>query len=533
VHGSTDARNWQILFAFYMASTTQHCDFLMLSCERKSKYARRHFVQIFSKPSTRYLRTCALAIALALAGCGGSDSDSGLGSGTPVVSPKVGVNVANPTVMGPIPVVTPPGSASHDYPQLATQANLASNGYVEEEYFFSGNATRYNTPDLQTGTAISAANPYKSRMIVRRPTNPAKFNGVVIVEWVNVTSGYNYDLLWQASSDHFMREGYAYVGVSAQRVGVHQEATGLKSWGPKRYASLDVTANGAITDDSLSYDIFAQGARAIQNPQGVNPLGNLSTPRLVIGSGVSQSQGRLVTYYNSVQPLHNLFDSFYLYLGVGGRLRTDLNVKVFKIDTENDVLLLGEGAARQPDSDRLRTWEIAGGSHVNFHDMVVRVPLVTRDALPIPNTNCDLPALSRVPAAHVLNAAYGHLVNWTTAGTLPPTAERIQLATVGTPPAPSTAVRDGYGNALGGIRLAEHAVATATNTGVNSGSAFCRLYGSHQPFTATQLSTLYLNHNAYVSAVTTVTNNNLTAGYILPTEAATTIQDADQSTIGK
>jgi hypothetical protein len=490
-------------------------------------------VQIFSKPSTRYLSTCALAVALALAGCGGSDSNSDSSSGTPIASPKVGVNVANPTVSGPIPVVAPPGSASHDYPQLATQANLAGNGYVEEEYFFAGNATRYNTPDLQTGSTISTGSPYKSRMIVRRPTDPAKFNGVVIVEWVNVTSGYNYDLLWQASSDHFMREGYAYVGISAQRVGVHQAATGLKSWGPTRYASLDVTANGTITDDSLSYDIFAQGARAVQNPQGVNPLGKLPTPRLVIGSGVSQSQGRLVTYYNSIQPLHNLFDSFYLYLGVGGRLRTDLDVKMFKIDTENDVMLLGEGAARQPDSDRLRTWEIAGASHVNSHDMDVRVPLVTRDALPIPNPSCDLPALSHVPAAHVLNAAYGHLVKWTTAGTSPPTAERIQLATVGTPPAPSIAVRDAFGNALGGIRLAEQAAATATNTGVNSGSGFCLLYGTHQPFTATQLSTLYPNHNAYVSAVTTATNKNLTAGYILPPDAAATIQAADQSAIGK
>lgn len=270
------------------------------------------------------------------------------------------------------------------------------------------------------------------------------------------------------------------------------------------------------------------------------PISSLS-----IGTGISlltQEIGKILfalyarqagDHYNSIQPLHNLFDSFYLYLGVGGRLRTDLNVKMFKIDTENDVMLLGEGAARQPDSDRLRTWEIAGTSHVNSHDMDVRVPLVTRDALPIPNQSCDLPALSHVPAAHVLNAAYGHLVKWTIAGTPPPTAERIQLATVGTPPAPSIAVRDAFGNALGGIRLAEQAAATATNTGVNSGSGFCLLYGTHQPFTATQLSSLYPNHNAYVSAVTNATSTNLTASYILPPDAAATVQAADQSAIGK
>jgi hypothetical protein len=32
---------------------------------------------------------------------------------------------------------------------------------------------------------------------VRRPVDPKKFNGTVIVEWVNVTSGYNNDALWK------------------------------------------------------------------------------------------------------------------------------------------------------------------------------------------------------------------------------------------------------------------------------------------------------------------------------------------------
>src|SRR5437762_6983397 len=126
-----------------------------------------------------------------------------------VAAPSV-LAVPNPTVTGPISVSVPLGDPSHDYPQLATQADLAGNGYVEEEYFFSGVANRYNTPTLQTGTIISSGNPYTSRMIVRRPTDPAKFNGVVVVEWVNVTPGYNFDLLWQASADFFIREGYAY-----------------------------------------------------------------------------------------------------------------------------------------------------------------------------------------------------------------------------------------------------------------------------------------------------------------------------------
>ena len=227
---------------------------------------------------------------------------------------------------------------------------------MEEEYFFQGTATRYSTPPLATGGVVSSGHPYKTRMIVRRPTSAERFNGIVIVEWVNVTSGYNLDAMWQASFDLLMREGYAYVGVSAQRVGVQQPPSGLTAWSPTRYGTLDVTAGNTVPSDTLSYDIFSQAAQAIRHPVGVNPLGGLPV-RLIIAAGVSQSQGRLVAYHNSIHPLAEVYDGFYLVLGLGGRLRTDLAVKVFKVNTENDVLLLGEAAARQPDSDRLRTWE--------------------------------------------------------------------------------------------------------------------------------------------------------------------------------
>src|SRR6185436_15661523 len=107
----------------------------------------------------------------------------GLALALAAAASSAAVSVPNPTVIGPIPVPVPLGDPSHNYPQLATQANLAGNGYVEEEFFFSGVANRYNTPTLQTGTIISTGSPYTSRMIVRRPTDPARFNGVVIVEW--------------------------------------------------------------------------------------------------------------------------------------------------------------------------------------------------------------------------------------------------------------------------------------------------------------------------------------------------------------
>ena len=60
---------------------------------------------------------------------------------------------------------------------------------------------------------------YKTRILVRRPTNPAHFNGTVLVEWMNVSAGESAPD-WDFLNPMLMRDGYAYVGVSAQALGV-------------------------------------------------------------------------------------------------------------------------------------------------------------------------------------------------------------------------------------------------------------------------------------------------------------------------
>ncbi len=491
------------------------------------------------KTTWKLLSACGAA--LLIAGCGGG---GGGGGEVPTVRAlKAGGNgngnawsytprarqsaVPAAEVVGPIAVGVI-GGAARDYPQLATQADLAANGYVEEEYFFEGVASRYATPTLATGSVASTGYPYKSRMLVRRPKNGAKFNGTVVVEWVNVTSGYNLDALWQGSADFFMRHGYVYVGVSAQRNGVHLPTTGLISWSPGRYGTLDITAGGTVTDDSLSYDIFAQAARAIATPGAADPLKGLAGRRILLAAGVSQSEGRLVTYYNSIEPLHRLFDGYYMFLGLGGQLRTDIDVKMLKINTENDVLLLGEGGARQADSDRLRTWEIAGTSHVSYGSTLIRTPLLLRDGLPVSATSCNLTPFSRVSPGPVLNNGYPQLVDWIADGTAPAIATRIELVSAGRV---SVAARDAYGNALGGIRLPDHDVATATNTGVNSGAGFCILYGSYLPFDAATLHALYPTHASYVDQVTQSARARQAEGLILAEDAKRIIQAADVSSI--
>lgn len=434
--------------------------------------------------------------------------------------------VANPSVTL-VPSALP-GEPSRNYPQFATAYNLARQGYVEKEFFINGSATRYATPERADASVISTGHAYRTRLLVRQPASAKRFNGVVLVEWLNVTSGHDLDVIWLSTAEHLMRQGYAYVGVSAQRVGVHAPVTGLKSWSPARYGSLDVTAGGTILDDSLSFDIYSQAIQSVRSPRGVNPLGSLKA-RTVLAVGASQSQQYLRLYHNSVEPLAKLVDGYLLYLGVGGLLRTDLNPKVIKLDTETDVLLLGQYAARQPDSGKLRGYEVAGASHVGYSNPNPRAPILERDGLPIPDYSvCTLPALSRVPTAQVARAAVDHLTRWVR-GTPPPTAKPIEVIAG----SPISIARDSYGNALGGIRLAEHEVATATNTGFNSGPGFCLLNGSHVPFDDATLRKLYGSPGQYVHKVTQATLRNLKAGYITAPDAVDTITDAVKREVAK
>src|SRR5262249_32682445 len=293
------------------------------------------------------------------------------------------------------------------------------------------------------------------RMVVRRPADPKRFNGTVVVEWYNVSAGVDVESDWLQGWQEFVRDGYAWVGVSVQRVGVNA----LRSWNPGRYGSLDVTEGGTLNSDQLGWDIYSQALQAIKHPQGINPLGNLAVQR-IIADGESQSAGRLATYYNAIHPLANVADGFIIH-STSTQFRTDLATPVFKLLNETDVV--GNALrGRQGDSDVLRTWEATGTAHADFNfigDSVVRGapgvnPLGYRDtgAFQDPNA-CALPALTRTPWRYVYNAALVHMDKWIQDGTQPPHAPLIEL-TMGPGPNDATIVRDSLGIAKGGIRLA-------------------------------------------------------------------------------
>jgi hypothetical protein len=336
----------------------------------------------------------------------------------------------------------------------------------------------------------------------------------VLVEWQNVTAGYDLDALW---SRRHLREGYAWVGVSAQRVGVDQ----LRGWSPTRYGSLDVTGQGVYTTDQLSYDIFAQAGQAIRSAGAVGPLGGLDVER-VLAIGASQSASRMTIYYNVVLPQEQpVFDGYAFIVGSAPtRVGTEPIIQVL---SETDVT---NPATRRPDSDVFRRWEVAGAAHSGWEGQEYRRPLSVRDLGAAPVYNCTNPPFSRVWLSQPIEAAYGHLARWVDGGAPPPSAPYLEFAGL-------TKVRNELGLAQGGIQLSQVAVPTALNTGSNSGPSFCILFGTHIPFGEEQLDALYRNHGQYVSAVTQVDDANVAAGYLLRGDAQENQRDAAQSSVGK
>ena len=214
------------------------------------------------------------------------------------------------------PVITGPVTGGLGSPSLPIASySLAKLGYAESEYFFSGTAASYaNTaplgPDGRWSVRPATYAAYKSRMVVVRPKNPAAFSGTVVVEWLNVSGGSDGAADWSLGHDEMIRSGDAYIGVSAQDVGVEA----LKAEDPARYSSL------VDPGDSYSYSIFSQAGEAVHK-DAAKILPGLE-PHLVIAAGESQSAFRLTTYVDAIAPLVNVFDSYLINSRSGGERST-------------------------------------------------------------------------------------------------------------------------------------------------------------------------------------------------------------------
>ncbi|MDE2400651.1 MAG: hypothetical protein KGL90_03190 [Burkholderiales bacterium] len=425
-------------------------------------------------------------------------------------------------------------------PALSRASALAAMGYTEEEFFLRGQARIY-TPtgpwekDGQwTATPASIGQPYTTRLLVRRPANPARFNGVVVMEWLNTALGNDIDAGWILTRDELIREGYAWVGVTTQVAGIE----GLKRSSPTRYAAAQ------IDNDDLGFDIFSHAGVAVrQHAQEL--LGPAPAVKALLASGYSESAVFLNTYINAIQPREKLFDGFFLHgrapiakplnstqwSTFNPRIRADLSAPVLQIQTEMEVAVSWP-LSKTVDTDKVRYWEVAGASHFGKYLQDELRPLPAAELNPAP-ASCFKP-VNTLPLQQVDNAALNALRVWVTENKPPPKAERMRRNALG------FVKHDEHGNALGGLRLPELTVPTASYGMYANFSKWSLLFkdvyscvagGSTQPFDSVDLRKLYPTHEAYVQQYRIAADAALAAGFLRPADHAIALTRAQLANI--
>ena len=458
--------------------------------------------------------------------------------------------VSGVTVTGPVPV----GSPTFDNSLYGTSFSLSKVGYEKSQFFVSGTAHSYVpaqplTSDGRWKIRAAVSAPYKTRIAVYRPINPKRFNGTVVVEWLNVSGGTDDSPDWTLSHNELVRDGFAWVGVSAQQVGVDA----AKTTDPAKYSSLSQPG------DSFSYDIFSQAGQVIRR-ESPTILGGLR-PRTLIAAGESQSAGRLMTYIDAVQPIAHVYQGFLVHsqFGTGAPLsqtpqandaapnpttiRSDIGVPVFEFETETDV-------DNSNLTDRLhygnpkwfRLWEVAGSSHYDYYGLAIGpddtgngqgavknlAAMQNPTRTPVGGFNCAVP-INTGGTHWALDAAVYWLNRWVVSG-MPPARAPV-LAT--THVSPVEYKLDANGNVLGGVRTPQVDAPIAELGSQGNSGGFCFLFGSTVPFSAAHLASLYKSHGQFVAAWARAVKKDRADGYLLAPDASELLHSAVVSQVAR
>jgi alpha/beta hydrolase family protein len=432
-------------------------------------------------------------------------------------------------------------------------------GYVASEFFLTGTARSYGFAELPSRdgkwhVTPQQTAPYVTRLVVARPLDERKFNGTVVVEWLNVGGGRDVPSHWLMAHRELTRKGYGYVAVSAQKGGI-DGGSAVEGTHTAPLKQLDLNRYGRLNHpgDAYAFDIFSQVGRLLKTRRNSGLLPGLRIKH-VLAVGESQSALYMVSYVDAIDPVDRVYDGFLIHSRLGrpapldgssvfapphagapdlAQLRADNRVPVLNIVTENDVLGLhwqhgrapGYGATRQADSRLARTWEIAGAAHADNYNFIIafidsgqlsdeqlaRLWRPTQDVL---STHFDAP-MNGNPAHHYIAMAGLRALNrWVNTGTVPATSPRIDLEAG----SDDRALRDNRGNVLGGIRTPWIDVPIATLSGEgNNGNLQALLAGTTVPLDAPTMTRLYPGGRAdYMAKFSAALDVTIKHGFILP-----------------
>lgn len=437
----------------------------------------------------------------------------------------------------PATFVRPESDSPPFQPYSPYQGSLEEFDYIEEEWFVSGEED---------------GRPFTTVCMVRRPRDPGRFTGTVVVEPLHF---FPITPLFMYVSRYLMRSGHAWAYVGSAKSAIDRV---VKPSAPERYADIHIEGvpappgadeldllNLPLDDENselwwttldgenrATNEILAQTGAAIR--AGAGPFGDLEVEHLVL-VGHSYT-GRLNT--NFIREAHDrtrVYDGFFPSgwpmdpFGPSG-------VPIVQVVMDGDVSDLNSNprrpgfdgrAYRRPDSDepgdRFRLYELAGLGHTStqhppFDDLKFLEEVLD---LTIPEGF----GMSTLPFNELFQMALDHLIRWVADGVAPPRADRLEDEVGG------RFAEDEHGNTKGGVRCAPMDVPRAryvSNVVNDDGTRSFGGNGFMAPFDAGKLRDLYGDRATYLAQVAARLDELVDQGWFLADDAEVVRADAEK-----
>ena len=426
------------------------------------------------------------------------------------------------------------------------RGSLEDYDYLEEEWFAAGTADGH---------------PYATALTVRRPRNPARFSGTVVVEPVHAASAAP---VWIYTSASLMRSGHGWAAICSQKTVLDGF---IKPTSPGRYASLDLWSDApppatsgiealALPRDPqafqarmeqmrrlnvLSTPVLAQVGSALATSEG--PFSGLDLHQLIL-AGHSQTGGVVTDYILNGHDEQRLGDSSPVYHGFFPTGAPSVqfgpcDVPIVQVLSDGDISNPNrpgrEGRRyRRDDSDdvgaRYRLYELAGVSHMGTRYPPYNDPAMWRnDAI---GTAGNVPygaAMNSLPHTELFSMALHHLVQWVAQGVTPPRADRIEVGPDG------LFEKDEQGNSRGGVRCAQLDVPRLhylSSPGVDAnGIPEFGVVGIEEPLPDGMLARLYDDHRDYVTRFNRRVDELVAESWLLAEDAGEMRAEAEHAAV--
>lgn len=413
---------------------------------------------------------------------------------------------------------TPEGGARF-VPGVDFMARPETVGYVSEEWFVSG--------------VDDQGESYLTIVHVRRPSDPARFSGVVLVEPLHFSG---HGSVYSTAGNYILRSGHAWALVASQAMTLDLH---VKRASPERYEALHMATGAAPQEagnvlaasaalNKACNAILAQTAVAIRERQG--PFSDLAVRHILL-QGHSQT-GMVTT--NFVQEAHEthrrangrpVFDGYFP-SGAPITRFGPRDVPLVQVVSDGDVFdgqagfftTARDRAYRRDDSDapgdRYRLYELAGMPHASTQDPPLNsTDLWRQQRLYLPPDA----VMSTLPHNQMFNWGLHQLVQWVSADATPPRAARIQVAADG-----RYFAKDEHGNSIGGVRCVQMDVPRATylpDLPQQSGEMQFTSVGLEIAFDAAKMRRLYGDKATYVSRFNARLDQLISQGWFLAEDA--------------